>query len=120
MTAGEAEDWLRVAVGEVLKYPANVLHHAAGEARRTCTHHAQIVPTIIAEADERMAHIRRMAELSVPLGTPRLSPPPAMSDAEFERITGERGLELSACLDRGEIISNGDGTFRRPGLQEAS
>jgi hypothetical protein len=113
MTADEAEDWLGVAVGEVLNYPAAVLHEAAVEARRTCTHHAQIVPALVAAADERMAHLRRMAELSVPIPLPRLPPPPELSDAEFDRIVSERGLALSAYLDRGVIVSNGDGTFRR-------
>lgn len=113
MTPSEADDWLSVAVGEVIRYPASVLHHAAVEARRTCTHHSQIVPAIIEAADERMAHHRRMAELSVPIDLPALPPPPSLSDDEFDRIVAERGVALSAHLDRGAIISNGDGTFRR-------
>lgn len=114
MTADEAGDWLSVAVGEVIHYPAAALHHAAGEARRTCTHHSQIVPAIIEAADERMAHFRRMAELSAPIDLPALPPPPPLSEEEFERIVSERGVALSAHLDRGSIISNGDGTFSRP------
>lgn len=113
MTQGEAEDWLRVAVGEVLAYPAGVLHEAAVETRRTCTHHSQIVPALVAAAEERMAHFRRMAEFSVPIPVPQLPPPPPLSEAEFERIVAERGQALSAYLDRGVILSNGDGTFRR-------
>lgn len=113
MTAEEAGDWLGVAIGEVAHYPAGVLHEAAVEARRTCTHHSQIVPAIIEAAEERMARIRRMAELSVPLDLPALPPPPPLSDELFEQIVEERGLALSVHLDRGLIISNGDGTFRR-------
>jgi len=113
MTAAEAEDWLGVAVGEVLQYPAAVLHEAAVEARRTCTHHAQIVPTLTAAAEERMEHYRRMAELSAPVPVQALPPPPELSDDEFDRIVTERGLALSAHIDRGLIVSNGDGTFRR-------
>jgi hypothetical protein len=115
MTVDEAEDWIRVAVGELLEYPAGVLHEAAVETRRTCTHHSQIVPSIVSAADERMAHIRRMAELSVPIDLPALPPPPLLSDGDFERIVAERGVALSAHLDRGSIVSNGDGTFRRTG-----
>jgi hypothetical protein len=113
MADSEALDWLGVALGEVAHYPVDVLDYAASEARRTCTHHAQIVPAIIASADERMAHRRRMAELSVPIDLPKLPAPPEISDEDFERIVAERGVALSAHLDRGTIISNGDGTFRR-------
>jgi hypothetical protein len=113
MTPGEAEDWLRVAVGEVLEYPAGVLHEAAIDVRRTCTHHSQIVPALVASAEERMAYVRRMAEFSAPVALPRLPPPPPLSVDEFERIVAERGVALSAYLDRGVIVSNGDGTFRR-------
>ena len=102
-----------MAVGEVLNYPAWVLHEAAVEARRTCTHHSQIIPTLVAAADERMDHFRRMAELSAPVPVQQLPPPPPLSDDEFDRIVGERGLALSAHIDRGLIVSNGDGTFRK-------
>jgi hypothetical protein len=51
MSEGEVEDWLSVAVGEVLNYPAHVLQAAASQARRTCTHHSQIVPAIIKAAE---------------------------------------------------------------------
>lgn len=113
MGDGEAVDWLSVALGEVNHYPADVLDYATAEARRTCTHHAQIVPAVIAAAEERMAHRRRMAELSAPIDLPKLPAPPLLSDEEFDRIVSERGLALSSHLDRGVIISNGDGTFRR-------
>jgi hypothetical protein len=47
---------------------------------------------------------------------PRRRPdlPPPLTDEVFDRIVADRGVVLSACLDRGTIISNGDGTFRRP------
>lgn len=115
MTPSEAEDWLGVAVGEVLRYPAAVLHQAAVEARRTCTHHAQIVPAIVREADELMEQRRRSAELSAPI-VPQLPPPQPLSDDEFARVVEERGLALSAYIDRGVIVSNGDGTFRQADL----
>lgn len=113
MTEGEAADWLRVAVREVLQYPSHVLREAAATARRTCTHHAQIIPALIAEADELHAMAQKLA---TPPPTPRLPAPREnwVTQEAFERITAEKGLELSWCLDRGEIISNGDGTFRLP------
>ncbi len=54
------------------------------------------------------------ARLPSPTPTVALPPPPELSDEEFERIVAGRGIPLSAHLDRGSIISNGDGTFRRP------
>ena len=56
----EADDWLRVAVGEVSYFPTDILSDACRDARRTATHHAQIIPAIIKYADERLA-IRRKA-----------------------------------------------------------
>ena len=52
MTENEAEDWLSVAMGVVMEYPAVTLRDAARQAQRSCTHHAQIVPTIAKFCDE--------------------------------------------------------------------
>lgn len=112
MTDNEVEDWLRVAVQTVGEYPPRVLDAACLEARRTCTHYSQIVPAIVAAAEPEMAVLRRMAEWNVPQLAP--PPPPRLTDEEFDRIVAERGLALSAHIDRGLIISNGDGTFRQP------
>ena len=66
-----------------------------------------------------MAHFRRMAEFSAPIPVMQLPPPPPLSDAEFEAIVAERGVALSAHLDRGVIVSNGDGTFSRAPARNA-
>jgi hypothetical protein len=65
-TDDNARDWLRVAAGEIGYIPFGILENACGEARRTATHHAQIVPAIIKYADERLAHAR-----SIDIAAPR-------------------------------------------------
>lgn len=56
-----ARDWLRVAAGEVSGIHADLLELACAEARRTCTHHGQIVPTIIKHSAEWMS-LRKQIE----------------------------------------------------------
>lgn len=111
MTAEEAEDWLRVAVGEVLTYPANVLHYAAGEARRTCTHHSQIVPTIIREADEMLEQQRRVDRHPVvtPLPVSQRLPAPQLTQADVDAMPEKLRTIGLAC---GALIQDGEGNLR--------
>lgn len=56
MTDKAAKDWLTAAVAEVHHLEPRTLRAACMEARTKCTHHGQIVPTILASeavADER-------------------------------------------------------------------
>lgn len=48
-----------VAAGEVAHIHADLLTEACAEARRTCTHHGQIVPKIVKETADRMDARRR-------------------------------------------------------------
>lgn len=50
MSDDMATEWLAVAAGELLDLTRNALKAGCAHARRTCTHHAQIVPTVLAEA----------------------------------------------------------------------
>lgn len=59
LSDSNARDWLMVAAGEVSHIHADLLTDACAEARRTCTHHGQIVPKIIKETEERMDARRR-------------------------------------------------------------
>jgi hypothetical protein len=79
----EADDWLGVALGEVARYPVDVLAIGAQEARRTSTHHSQIVPTICRECDAIMAQRERISRLPhIPRqDTPRLAAPKLTQDA---------------------------------------
>lgn len=54
-----ARDWLRVAAMEVAHVPADMLRDACSEARRTCTHHGQIVPAIIKYAGPALEESRK-------------------------------------------------------------
>ena len=51
MSDAMATEWLAVAAGELLDLTRNALKAGCAHARRTCSHHAQIVPTVLAEAE---------------------------------------------------------------------
>lgn len=59
LTDDNARDWLRVAAGEVANIDLDLLMEACAEARRSCTHHGQIVPRIVKATEERMAERQR-------------------------------------------------------------
>lgn len=52
MAQGDADEWLRVAARELAHLPRNMLDYGCSVARKTCTHHGQIVPTIIKTVGE--------------------------------------------------------------------
>lgn len=104
-----ARDWLRVAAQEIADIRLDILEYACREARRKATHHAQIVPAIVAAADEwRGLHTFRCASTEEFTALP---PPPPLSQEQFEVIVAERSLALSVALDRKQIVSRGDGRF---------
>ena len=57
-----ATEWLTVAANEVQGIPLPVLRQAAAEARKTCTHHGQIVPAILGSFSVR-SHQRHQQEM---------------------------------------------------------
>lgn len=97
MSAEDAQAWLRVAARELSDLPPDLLAHGCTEARRTCTHHGQIVPTIIKVTGETMAIRRDMAnranrkvELPKPGQGERWTPQPG----ELEAIKREVAEKL--------------------------
>lgn len=66
MTAQETEDWLEVALDTLQHLPAHIFAKGELLARQKCTHHSQIVPTIIIETREDLEWHNR------PKGTPPL------------------------------------------------
>lgn len=58
MSQDDTAAWLGVAAQEVQHLPLDLLESACREARRTCTHHAQIIPAIIKASEERLAYRR--------------------------------------------------------------
>lgn len=69
MTDDAAAEWLAVAAGELAGYERSTLRIGMAEARKRCSHHGQIIPTIIKAMEE--ATPWRMGK---PL--PRLATPP--------------------------------------------
>lgn len=55
MTPKETKDWIRVACGALQHLPFHIFEAGARDARLTCTHHSQIVPTIVAGTKEALA-----------------------------------------------------------------
>lgn len=53
MTDSAARDWLAAAVAEVRHLRHDLLAKACAEARKTVTHHSQIIPSILAGAVEQ-------------------------------------------------------------------
>lgn len=49
MAANETSDWLEVALDSLSHLPLPIFEAGVRAARRTCTHHSQIVPAIITE-----------------------------------------------------------------------
>lgn len=47
MSDSAADEWLMVAAGDLAGHKTKLLKAACAEARKTCTHHGQIVPTIL-------------------------------------------------------------------------
>lgn len=67
-----AEEWLAVAATELVGYPSHLIEIACSTARQTCTHHAQIVPAIIAGLKETTWN-RKLPPREQPK---RIAPPP--------------------------------------------
>ncbi len=52
MTDSAARDWLAAAAAELRTIPPATLARACSEARKTVTHHGQIIPAIVAASAE--------------------------------------------------------------------
>ena len=111
MGDNEADDWLGAAVSALGSVPIDLFNRACISARRTCKHHSQIVPTIAAQIETERAEASRLSEWTQPIAA---LPSPGIDQAEFERLVAERGRGLSVALDRGLILSDGNGNFRLP------
>ena len=52
MSSEDAQAWLRVAASELSHLPSEMLAKGCAAARKTCTHHGQIVPAVLKEVGE--------------------------------------------------------------------
>jgi hypothetical protein len=99
MSGEDAQSWLRVAAKELAHLPSDLLADGCAQARRTCTHHGQIVPTIIKATDEMMALRREMvrrAERKPERTVEELFPPWKPEPGELEAIKREVAEKLRA------------------------
>jgi len=100
MPEADAADWLHTAAGDVAHLPEDILVDACREARRTCTHHAQIVPTIIRDGEVRLRQRRtiRAAMEPAPADAPKLAAPePWMpTPEELAQLHRDAAARLSA------------------------
>lgn len=92
-TDDNARDWLMVAVGEVAHIPSGILANACTAARRTATHHAQIIPAIIAAAEPELRERARLDEYVAgfeytALPAPPITPPAIEDVRELQTIIG--------------------------------
>lgn len=111
MSADEAEDWLAVAAQSLQHLPQRILSLACVEARRTCTHHAQIVPAIIAAAEPELERERRISEYGYVPVARQIAPPQRreMTQADVDRLPAylvNLGLTAGHLVrdDRGHVV----------------
>lgn len=75
MSNDMAEEWLTVAVRELHDADPDAVVHVAETVRRTCTHHGQIIPLMIAELEkcrlERSTRLSQEADLRAPVYLPK-------------------------------------------------
>lgn len=101
MSDADAQGWLNVAAGEVEHLPLDILQQGCSAARRTCTHHGQIVPAILREAEDWLATRRRIFGEPVdhaPADAPKLAAPPPWlpTPEELDQIKFEAAERLRA------------------------
>lgn len=113
MSGREAEDWLSAAASTLEHLPLDLLDAACAEARRTCTHHSQIVPAIVAASRPTIEARQRTERLR--LATPQLKPllprPPAppMTQADVDALP-DHFVRLG--LKAGFLARDDDGCVR--------
>lgn len=81
MTENETMDWLAVAADCLSDLPDDILETGCRIARRKCTHHSQIVPTVIGETEELMRWRKMSANTPLRL-VPAISAPAIEQPAE--------------------------------------
>lgn len=117
MTERETEDWLAVAAETLDDIPIDLLEDGAREARDTCTHHAQIVPTIRKTVKERLERrkerrgqpVAQVVRLAPREPLPEPAPTPLMTHEQLQTLSPalrDMGLRL------GYLAQDDDGTLR--------
>lgn len=77
MTDDAAAEWLAVAASELAGYRAGLLKIGMAAARKTCTHHGQIIPAIIREMEDATPwRLGKPLERRLPGQAAKQLPPP--------------------------------------------
>lgn len=112
MTEQETEDWLSVAVGVIGEQSRSVIARAALEAQKTCTHHSQIVPSIMKFCEERdkPSQLGNLVANCPPFVAQPQLPAPKMTQADVDAMSPElvrMGLTCGALIERdGKVVVN--------------
>jgi hypothetical protein len=98
MSTEDADAWLTVATDAVLHLPRDILEAACTAARRSCTHHGQIVPAILKEGEELLAMRRtRLAADRIPDERHLPAPSPwKPTRGELDQLKSEAAASLRA------------------------
>lgn len=106
MTEGETEDWLAVAAEAIEHIPPHILEWGAKGARQKCTHHSQVVPTIIADTREAVTwHNRRQEGPILQLVARKTDTPTRPLPSPDTLMAGLRRIGLQ----KGWIVEGPDG-----------
>lgn len=111
MSSDEAEDWLAVASGAVAELPFDLLRDGCETAKRTCTHHGQIISTIHKAVEDRLAQRRRLAnsEYIPPARQLTQAPKPKVPFTQAD-VDCLPPMMVRIGLHCGALIENADGT----------
>ena len=97
MSEGDTSAWLTVAAGEVAHLPVDILAGGCSVARKTCTHHAQIIPTILKECGNWWELRRSMHPQPIPESHQLAAPDPWQpTQTELDELKAIVGKALRA------------------------
>ena len=105
MSPKETSEWIDVAIDTLSHLPLPVFEAGVRAARTKCTHHSQIVPTIVAETRDALAwHNRLRTEPVLRLVGPEQAAPreaePLPDPATLMPALRRMGLERGWIVDR--------------------
>lgn len=96
MTEEAKRDWLKVAWKELKHLPADVLSAGCSQARKSCDHHAKIVPAIIEATAQTMRWRRDAVSENLALPAPSRR---SVMDRRGEPMSEADTAELNRILD---------------------
>lgn len=108
MSPNDADTWLMVAAEELRDIPEDLLADGCKHARRTATHHREIVALVIGHTKDALATRKRLRRHA--LDARNALPAPGrhrLTQDEVDEIVQERGRRMSVYRDNGMIVERG-------------